>query len=76
MNSESVQNFKYPLPYVFKISKGAIISKSPKLKRRTFRIPELNALPRQYRFMMTKGGGTELTSSLEKEAVRFKCLNY
>jgi hypothetical protein len=76
MNSESVQNFKYPLPYVSKISKGAIISKFPKLKRRAFRIPELNALPRQYRFMMTKGGGTELTSSLEKEAVMFKCLNF
>jgi hypothetical protein len=46
MNNESVQNFKYPLPYVSKISKGAIISKSPKLKRRAFRIQELNALPR------------------------------
>jgi hypothetical protein len=75
MNSKSIQNFKYPLPYVSEIPKGAIISKFPKLKRRAFRIPELNALPRQYRFMMTKGGGTELTSSLEKEAVMFKCLN-
>jgi hypothetical protein len=33
MNSESVQNFKYPLPYVSKISKGAIISRSPKIEK-------------------------------------------
>jgi hypothetical protein len=55
MNSKSIQNFKYPLPYVSEMPKGAIISKFPKLKRRAFRIPELNALPRQCRFMMTKG---------------------
>jgi hypothetical protein len=33
MNSESVPNFKYPLPYVSKISKGAIISISPKTEK-------------------------------------------
>jgi hypothetical protein len=75
MNSKSILNFKYPLPYVSEIPKGDVISKFSKVKRRAFRIPELKALPRKYRFIMTRDGGTELTSSLGKKAVKFKGLN-
>jgi hypothetical protein len=69
------RTLEYPLSHVSEIPKGAIISKFSKVKRRAYRISEFNALPRKYRFIMTRDGSTELTSSLGKEAVRFKCLN-
>jgi hypothetical protein len=36
------------------------------------RPPALNTLPRQYHFMMTKGGCAEMTSALGKEAVKIE----